>query len=37
MKPKLNPRLIKRNKALLYILAGLSILFYFIAFVRMGQ
>jgi hypothetical protein len=37
MKPKLNPHLAKRNKALLYILAGLSILFYFIAFVRMGQ
>jgi hypothetical protein len=37
MKPKLNPKLASRNKALLYLLGGFSIVLYLISFVRMGQ
>jgi len=32
-----NNNLTKRNKALLYVLGGFSILLYVISFVRMGQ
>lgn len=34
---QLNPNLQKRNKAILFILVGLSILFYVLSFVRMAR
>lgn len=37
MKTKLSPKLTQRNRALLYVLIGFSILLYLITFVRMGQ
>jgi hypothetical protein len=37
MKPQMNPKLKKRNQALLYALGGFSLLLYIISFVRMGQ
>jgi hypothetical protein len=37
MKPKLNEKLERRNKALLWALGGFVILLYIISFVRMGQ
>lgn len=37
MRNSLNSKLASRNKALLYVLGGFSILLYFISFVRLGQ